>query len=355
MDAIEGLQNLEILSIFKSSLIKFPSEIGKLTQLRMLDLSNSGIEVLPSNIISNLIKLEELYMGNTSINWEDVNSTVQNGNASIAELQNLPNLTALELQIRETWMLPRDLQLMFEKLEIYKIAIGNVWEWSDIMDGTSKTLMLKLGTNIHLEHAIKALIKVVEKLYLDDVDGIQNVFYQLNGDGFPLLKYLHVQNNANLKHIVDSKERNQIHVSFPILETLVLHNLKSLEHICHGSLSITSFRNLSVIKVKNCIQLKYIFSSTMVKGLSCLSEIDVCRCDSMKEIVLEDYKLSANNEKIEFLQLRSLTLEHLEMLDNFFSYYSTNSRSKQKYQGLESVSSPFFNAQVCYFVLIQMI
>jgi hypothetical protein len=87
----------------------------------------------------------------------------------------------------------------------------------------------------------------------------------------------------------------------------------------------------------------------MVKGLSCLSEIDVCRCDSMKEIVLEDYKLSANNEKIEFLQLRSLTLEHLEMLDNFFSYYSTNSRSKQKYQGLESVSSPFFNAQVCYF------
>jgi hypothetical protein len=65
--------------------------------------------------------------------------------------------------------------------------------------------------------------------------------------------------------------------------------------------------------------------------------------------VLEDNKLSANNEKIEFLQLRSLTLEHLEMLDNFFSYYSTNSRSKQKYHGLESVSSPFFNAQVCYF------
>ncbi|PNX85192.1 CC-NBS-LRR resistance protein, partial [Trifolium pratense] len=210
MDAIEGLKNLKILSLRKSSMIKLPRVIGQLTQLRMLDLSNSGIEVVPSNIISNLAKLEELYMGNTSINWEDVNSTVQNENASIAEIQKLPNLTALELQIRETWMLPRDLQLMFEKLERYKVAVGNVWEWSDITDGTSKTLMLKLGTNIHLEHAIKALIKGVEKLYLDDVDGIQNVLYQLNGQGFPLLKYLHVQNNANMKHIVDSKERNRI-------------------------------------------------------------------------------------------------------------------------------------------------
>ncbi|GAU43418.1 hypothetical protein TSUD_398930 [Trifolium subterraneum] len=149
MAAIEGLQNLEILGIRKSYIIKFPREIGRLTQLRMLDLSNSGIEVLPSNIISSLINLEELYMGNTSINWEDVNSTVQDGNASIAELQKLPNLTALELQIRETWMLPRGMQLMFEKLIFFKIAIGDVWKWEDIEDATLKTLMLKLGTNIH--------------------------------------------------------------------------------------------------------------------------------------------------------------------------------------------------------------
>ncbi|KAK2400439.1 hypothetical protein QL285_050141 [Trifolium repens] len=353
VDAIEGLENLEILCIRKSSMTKFPREVGRLTQLRMLDLSNSGIEVLPSNIISSLINLEELYMGNTSINWKDVNSTVQNGNASIAELQKLPKLTALELQIRETWMLPRDMQLMFEKLNFFKIAIGDVWEWAGIKDGTLKTLMLKLGTNIHLEHGIKALIKGVENLYLDDVDGIQNVLYQLNGEGFPLLKHLHVQNNANLKHIVDSKDRNQIQVSFPILETLVLHNLKNLEHICHGPLSITSFGSLSVIKVKNCVQLKYLFSYTLVKELSNLSEIEVCHCNYMKKIVLKDNNSSANNdidnEKIDFLLLRSLTLEHLETIDDFFSYHSTNSRSKQKYHCLEpAVSAPFFNAQVAF-------
>ncbi|KAL5066894.1 hypothetical protein RYX36_017781 [Vicia faba] len=350
MDAIEALQNLEILSFWKSSMIKLPREIGRLTKLRMLKLSHSGIEVVPPNILSSLTKLEELYMGNTSINWADVNSTVENENASIAELRKLPNLTALELQIRETWMLPRDLQLIFEKLKRYRIAIGDVWEWSDIKYGTLKTLMLKLGTNIHLEHGIKALIKGVENLYLDDVDGIQNVLYDLNGEGFPLLKHLHIQNNANVKHIVDSKERNQIHVSFPILETLLLDNLKNLENISHGLLSATSFESLSVIKVKSCFQLKYLFSFTMVKRLSHLSKIEVCQCNSMKDIVLEDNSSSANNEKIEFLQLRSLTLEHLETLDNFFSNYLTHSRSKQKYQGLEPYvsSTPFFNVQVAF-------
>ncbi|WJX37912.1 hypothetical protein P8452_25628 [Trifolium repens] len=339
MVEINALQNLVILCLWGSSMTKLPREIGQLTQLRMLDLSSTGIEVIPPNILSSLTKLEELYMGNTFLNWEHVNSTAQNKNASIAELRKLPNLTTLELQIRETWMLPRDLQTVFEKLERYKIVIGDVWEWPDIVDGISKTLMLKLGTNIHLEHGIKALIKGVENLYLDDVDGIQNVVYQLNGEGFPSLKHLHIQNNANMNHIVDSQERNQLDVSFPILETLVLSNLKNLEHICLGPLSITSFGSLSVIKVKNCVQLKYLFSFTLVKELSHLSEIEVCHCNSMKEIVLGDNNLSAST----VFRFRSLTLEHLETLQNFFS------GSEQKHQGLEpSVSTPLFNDQVAF-------
>ncbi|MCH87675.1 CC-NBS-LRR resistance protein, partial [Trifolium medium] len=349
MDAIGALKNLEILRLWKSSMIKLPKEIRNLTKIRLLDLSHSGIEVIPPNIISSLSKLEELYMGNTSIKWEDENSAKQNVNASLAELGQLSKLTALELQIREAWILPRDLKLMFEKLQRYKIAIGDVWEWAEIENGTLKTLMLKLGTNIHIEHGIKALIKGVESLYLDEVDGIQNVVFQLNSEGFPLLKHLHIQNNAKIKHIVDSMERKQIQVFFINLEKLVLQNLKNLEQICHGRIAINSFCKLSVIKVNNCAQLKYLLSYSMVKGLSQLSEIEVCQCNSMKEIVLlkpDSSVDNSTNEKIEFLSLRSLTLEHLQKLDNFFSYEFTSIRDKQKYQGLESyVSTSFFNAQ----------
>jgi hypothetical protein len=211
-----------------------------------------------------------------------------------------------------------------------------------------------LGTNIHLEHGIKALIKGVESLYLDEVDGIQNVVFQLNSEGFPLLKHLHIQNNAKIKHIVDSMERKQIQVFFN-LEKLVLQNLINLEQICHGRISINSFGKLSVIKVNNCSQLKYLLSYSMVKGLSQLSEIEVCQYNSMKEIVLLKPDSSVDNgtnEKIEFLSLRSLTLEHLQKLDNFFSYELTSIRNKQKDQRLESyVSASFFNAQVCSFSL----
>ncbi|XP_039686322.1 uncharacterized protein [Medicago truncatula] len=93
----------------------------------------------------------------------------------------------------------------------------------------------------------------------------------------------------------------------------------------------------------------------MVKGLSHLCNIEVCEFNSMKEIVFRDNNSSANNdiagEKIEFLQLRSLTLEQLETLDNFASDYLTHHRSKEKYQGLEpyAYTTPFFNnAQVAF-------
>jgi hypothetical protein len=301
----------------------------------MLDLSNSGVEVIPSNIFSSLTKLEELYLGNIPIKWEDENSAKQKENASLAELQRLCNLTALELQIHEARILPRELKSMFEKLQRYKIAIGDVWEWSDIEHTTLNTLMLKLDTSIHSVLGIKALIKGVENLYIEEVDGIQNVLYEMNREGFPLLMHLHIRNNAKIKHIVYSMERIQANVSFPKLETLSINNLENLEQICHGPLAINSFCKLSVIKVKNCAKLIYLLSLSMVKRLSNLSEIEVCQCNSMEFIVLGDVP----DEKVEFSSLRSLTLQQLDKLDNFFS-------SELKTSSITS-TRPFFSSQVC--------
>ncbi|KAK2360643.1 putative disease resistance protein [Trifolium repens] len=335
IDITGDLKNLEILSLLNSSMINLPSNIREMTKLRMLDLSNSGIEVIPPNIISSLSNLEELYMGNISIKWEDENSVEQKENDILAELQPLYNLTTLELQIHKARPLPY-LNSMFEKLQRYKIAIGDVWEWSDIEHTTLNTLMLKLDTSIQSELEIKALIKGVENLYMDEVYGIQNVLYEMNGEGFPLLRHLHIQNNAKMKHIVDSTERNQAHASFPKLETLLINNLEKLMQICHGPLAINSFGKLSVIKVKNCAKLTYLLSVSMVKRLSNLSEIEVCQCNSMENIVLGDVP----DEKVEFSSLRSLTLQQLDKLDNYFC-------SELKTSSITS-TRPFFSSQVAF-------
>ncbi|MED6217321.1 hypothetical protein PIB30_016510 [Stylosanthes scabra] len=287
----------------------------------MLNLSNSGVEIIPRGVISSLIKLEELYMGNTSIKWAVANQDNQNENASLDELRQLSNLTTLELQIQEAWMLPRD--LMFDKLERFKIVIGDIWEWADINDVTLKTLKLKLGTNIHLEHGIKGLIRRAEILGLDEVEGISNVLYQLNGDGFPHLKHLQVQNNAIIKHIIDFAERTHVPDPFASLEKLVIQNLSTMEKICHGPLAIDPFAKLKSIKVESCNKVKYLLSVSMVKGMSQLSELQVSQCSLVEKVVFEDGDASTmkdeTDETIKFPLLNSLTLQHLDALESFFS------------------------------------
>ncbi|XP_057745250.1 disease resistance protein At4g27190-like [Arachis stenosperma] len=327
IDAVGALKNLKILSLWGSSMIKLSSEIGKLSHLRMLDLSDSGIEIIPAGVISSLIKLEELYMGNTSIKWKIENSDNQDENASLDELRQLSNLTSLELQIQEAWMLPRD--LMFHKLERFKIVIGDVWEWADIDDVTLKTLKLKLGTNIHLEHGIKGLMRRAENLYLDEVEGISNVLYQLNGDGFPQLKHLHIQNNALIQHIIDFIERSHIPTPFPNLEKLVIQNLGKMEKICHGPLAVGFFAKLLAIKVEKCNKVKYLLFVSMVKGMPQLAELEISKCNLMEKVVFEDDDASAMNdetgETIQFPLLHSLTLQHLDALECFYSHPPTSS------------------------------
>ncbi|XP_054780668.1 uncharacterized protein LOC129288205 isoform X2 [Prosopis cineraria] len=315
MAGIGALKNLEILSFIRSSMEEFPSEIGQLTHLRMLDLSGSGIEVIPPNVVSKLTTLEELYMGNASVKWEAKSPTKQNKNASLAELTHLTGMSTLEIQA-ETWILLRD--IVFEKLERYKIVIGDKWDWRND-NNTLRLLKLKLHTCYQSEHGIKTLMESVEDLYLEEVNGISNVLLQLNGKGFPQLKHLHIQNNGEIQCIINSTGRNQTNIIlFPKLETLILHNLSMMKEICDGPLRVDSFRKLRVMKLKSCEQLKYVFLNSMVKNFSQLVEIEVSECHSMENIVsLESINSGMIINKAEFIQLRHLALQYLPAMVSF--------------------------------------
>ncbi|KAL5853450.1 hypothetical protein ACOSQ3_008568 [Xanthoceras sorbifolium] len=259
--SIGELKRLETLCFWGSDVEQLPRQIGQLTRLRLLDLSNcSKLKVISPHVISSLTRLEELYMGNGFIRWEVEGQT----NVSHSDLKQLYRLTTLEIHVVDAQIMPQDL-LIFEKLERYKILIGDV------------TLKLKLNNSIHLGYGIKILLNRTEDLYLDELKGVKNILYQLNGEGFPQLKHLHVQ-NGNV---------------FPMLESLFLHNLINLEKICHGRLAI------------------HLFSFSMVKNLLRLQEIEVCDCKKLEEIVFEEIS------SVKFTHLRTLRLQCLPQLTSF--------------------------------------
>ena len=175
---------------------ELPREIGLFTHLRLLDLRNcTKLEVIPPNVLSGLIQLEELYVSISFTQWEI--QGVNNERASLAELKHLSQLTTLEVHIPDAKMLPKD--LVFKNLKRYKISIGDVWDWTDKHEN-SRALTLKLSTSFQLESGIKMWLNGIEYLCLDELKGVESVIYELDVKGFQQLKHLHVQNNVEIKY-----------------------------------------------------------------------------------------------------------------------------------------------------------
>ena len=312
---IGGLRNLEILNLCKSNVKQLPGETGLLTHLRILNLTNcTELKVIPPNVLSCLIQLEELYVGNSFTQW-DVEG-LNNERASLAELKHLSRLTTLEVHIPDANMLPKD--LLFEKLQRYKIFVGDVWDWSDKHEN-SRALKLKLNTSFHLERGIKMLLNGIENLCLDELKGVKSVIDELDMTGFQQLKHLHVQNNVEIKYIINSTGMVISDVVFPVLEMLSLKNMINLEEICHGQIPSASFRNLSIMKVEHCEKLKFIFSSTIAKGLPQLQELVIQECSIMGAIIIKEEGEIEDRDTILFPQLRRLKLHQLPKLVSFLN------------------------------------
>ncbi|TXG71319.1 hypothetical protein EZV62_006254 [Acer yangbiense] len=341
---IGELKRLEILSFLKSEIEQLPKEIGQLTRLRLLDLSDcSKLKVITPNVLSSLARLEELYMGNSFVQWDVEGQS----NASIAELKQLSNLTTLEIHVLDAPIMPQN--LFFWKLERFRIFTGDVWNWSGRYK-TLRTLKLKLNNSFFLNDRIKFLLNRAEDLYLDEPKGGKNVLYELDGDGFQQLKHLHIQNASHIQYIVNSVGWGLCSMFPHRLESLVLHNLINLENIYHGQVTAESFSQLKVIKVGKCDKLKYL-TLPMAGNLSQLQEIEVTHCRKLEQIVLMESRRVHKNEQIskfEFTQLRTLTLQCLPRLTRFGFKELTPNMTLQEILAEDDPDSfiPFFSENV---------
>ncbi|GAY65726.1 hypothetical protein CUMW_243270 [Citrus unshiu] len=329
---IGKLKNLEVLSFLKSDIKQLPEELGQLTKLRLLDLTDCfDLKVIAPNLISSLSRLEELYMGNCFIEWEVERANSKRSNVSLDELMHLPRLTTLEIDVKNDSILPE--RFLARKLERFKISIGNgsfmppnkyarhKWfqsrpHFSINRDRKSlRALKLKLDFMDIFSMKLQG-INNVEYLWLDKLQGIEDVLFNLDTEGFSQLKLLWVQNNPDFFCIVDSREMVACD-AFPLLESLILHNLINMERICIDRLKVESFNKLKTIEAYSCNKLRNIFWLSTTKCLPRLERIAVINCSKMKEIFAIGEEVDNAIEKIEFAQLRSLSLGNLPEVTSF--------------------------------------
>ncbi|XP_052298670.1 probable disease resistance protein At4g27220 isoform X2 [Citrus sinensis] len=357
---IGKLENLEILSFLESDIVELPKALGQLTKLRLLDLTDCfRLKVIAPNVISSLIRLEELYMGNCSIEWEVERANSKRSNASLDELMHLPRLTTLEIDVKNDSILPED--FLARKLERFKISIGNEsfthpmiagQNWFEsrlhfLIDSDRKSLRelkLKLAFTDICSMKLQA-INNVEYLLLDKLQGIENILFNLDTEGFSQLKVLWVQNNPDFFRIVDSREIVACD-AFPLLESLILHNLINMERICIDLLKVESFNELKTVEAYNCDKLSNIFWLSTSKCLPRLERIAVINCSKMKEIFAIWEEVDNAIEKIEFAQLRSLSLGNLPEGTSFCREVKTPSASPNRPVSQEESTTMYGSSEI---------
>jgi hypothetical protein len=227
--------------------------------------------------------------------------------------------------VQDASVWPRELEV-FEKLERYYIFVGDKWKWSLGWSGdaseSSKILKLEdsKSSNIRLDGGFNVLLNSAVDMCLAKIQSVENVFYELNREGFPQLKHLCIQDSSDLKYIINSIGWVPPFPVLPNLETLVVENLFNLEEICHGILPSQCFANLKSFEVKGCDNLKYLLSSSHVMNLPELHKIKISDCKMITEIIdVQTSDADKDIDMIMFPKLGSLELEHLPSLISFCS------------------------------------
>ncbi|KAM7505216.1 hypothetical protein LguiB_004120 [Lonicera macranthoides] len=332
---IGNIVKLEILSFVGSDISELPKEIGKLSRLRLLDLTGcDNLKKIAPGVLSKLDPLEELYMRGTSICWaEEIRATVNNEEdedeevsddedkarddadkagddedearddgdegtyASFAELKQLSNLVAIDINIPYMF-LPVDLNL--ENLEKFKISVGIEKEDDkDIKEVYQNTLFLKADEIAPLRRLLKALCRKTEILGVA-VKDIKNLCNEVERKDLSRLKILSLFSCDELVSVFDDgmNQSSSIHSSSSVLPT---------------------FGNLRTLGLVDCSKLKSIFSPSIARGLINLEILFVRECSGIEEIISKERGDHNQDEKkaVELLNLKELDLKDLPNLVSF--------------------------------------
>ncbi|KAL5758677.1 hypothetical protein ACOSP7_021288 [Xanthoceras sorbifolium] len=303
---IEDMKDLEIL-VLSCEIEQLLKEIGELTELRVLDLSQCyALQIIPPSTISRLIKLEELYMPYEFNQWQVEGDDSGGSNVSLEELKDLSHLTTLRICIQDAKFVPKG--LFSQKLQRYEILIGVDPGSHFGRHKSSRFLALEYDDNISLEDVVGKQLNGIEELHL------------IHG------KQASIEDIFNMKEEVAStsdQERKMLDTLMPLFDGKVeVSNLKILtfrkinvEKMWHNQLSSTSscFQNLTDLTISYCSNLKFIFSSSTLTSFVQLQCLEIHNCKVLEEII----KIDDLGNNVELQSLKKLSIEECPEIKAF--------------------------------------
>lgn len=134
--------------------------------------------------------------------------------------------------------------------------------------------------------------------------------------GLQNLEELQIFNCDSTEKVYVSQGVNVKEISFQ-MRYLCLYNLPRLLHVWRLDPEVIfTFKNLHEVRVSNCESLRSLFPVSVAKHLSQLGLLEICDC-GLEEIVGMEEGLKTRETFI-FPQLRSLILQRLPQLKNFY-------------------------------------
>ncbi|KAA8532716.1 hypothetical protein F0562_032749 [Nyssa sinensis] len=327
VEVLEDLKSLEVIS-FKISMFERPIDtIKKLTNLRLLDLTESNLDyIIPANVISQLSRLEELYLLNSNIKYK-LSAPVE-----VAGLESLSRLKVLFISLDATLISSKD--FTFPDLETFVIHIcGRGRWWSRSCDANHITLVDPVGATILWQKRVKRLFKRTNSLYLESLAEVKNILPDLSfgGDGLNALKELWLGRSVAFQYLINTEEEEwripshekQYHQQvLSNLEQLSLYELGSFEGIFHGALPFISSGFLSKLEsldVRKCSKLSNVLLPfNLLQRLQGLRTLGVTDCESLEQVF--DFETQGLVDEVQLLSsLRDLGLKNLPRLKHLFN------------------------------------
>ncbi|KAB2607422.1 disease resistance protein [Pyrus ussuriensis x Pyrus communis] len=319
------LKKLEVLSMRESGIEELPEEIGHLTNLRMLDLTMSTyIAVIPSNVISRLSKLEELYMQLSFADWgKKVEGEDDKTNASFDELICLPYLNSLKVDISDAECLPENVGF-FRNWVNFDICISrdpvhrsmNVHLSKNIVTPYSRALFLDTTINTLPDWFNSTVTQRVEKIIYLEPRSLTDILEEYNHGKLHGLKFLHLQECREIVTLMNTETRVPNKPVFESLEELHVFCWERLQQLCVGELLQGSLGNLKFLEVEQCEGVAdALVPSNLLQRLQNLEVLIVCATGMV--YIFKSQGLEQGETVL--TKLREMKLENLPELTNILN------------------------------------